>query len=146
MAFSFVHVLDYIQSCVIAHSLSTQTKYLIKNDYRTGLYKSCHNCLFIWSYIYTYVQIWCILFLKYSKMYVAFFATWLSYTGYWPFCLVLLSITSPYLSCINSFFVKKRPLLPFGVSGVYFQLFYYFSLSPSLWEEKRGERNFEWKW
>ena len=54
------------------------------------------------------------------KCIFSFFAPWFCYTGYWPFGLVLRSITSPELSCINSSFGEKRPLLPFGISKTIF--------------------------
>ena len=100
----------------------------IKNHFRTGFYKTCHNCLFIYFQIYTYIHIWYILFWNMIKCIFSFFAPWFCYTGYWPFGLVLRSITSPELSCINSSFGEKRPLLPLGISKNNFL----HSLSPSL--------------
>ena len=67
-------------------------------------------CLFDFmdKYLYTFIQKFgTFLSSKYLLKSMSFFATWICYSGYWPFTLVPCSITSPFLSCINSSLWKE---------------------------------------
>ena len=122
---SFVHVLDYTQSHVwlriLFLSTHTATKYDKKIVERVSTKLVINICLFYSISIPIHTNLVHFVF-KISVKSMSFFATWFCYTGYWPFSLVLRSITSLNLSCINSSFVEKRPLLPLSILEFYLQL------------------------